>query len=205
MNHEGVLNLEYLKWSDLCTPQHTLNMVFTRMLSGPMDYHLGGFRAVRREGFKPNFRGPNVLGTRCHQLACYVCFDNPNPMVADYPAAYEGQPGFDFIKIVPTWWDETRVLIGDVGKTLVTARRRGKTWYIGGMIAGASRSLAIPLGFLGSGSYSSHAWQDSAESDSDPNRLVESRGTITSSGTLTVRCAGDGGLVVELKPAKQSN
>src|ERR1051326_5901621 len=45
MNHEGVLNLEYLKWSDLCTPQHTLNMVFTRMLSGPMDYHLGGFRS----------------------------------------------------------------------------------------------------------------------------------------------------------------
>lgn len=44
MNHEGALNLEYLKWSDLCTPDHTLKLAFTRLIAGPMDYHLGGFR-----------------------------------------------------------------------------------------------------------------------------------------------------------------
>src|SRR5260370_20311654 len=85
-------------------------MAFTRQIAGPMDYHLGGFRAVPRAEFKPRNIAPNVLGTRCHHLAMYVCFDNPNPMVADYPLAYEGQPGFDFLKLVPTWWDETRVL-----------------------------------------------------------------------------------------------
>ena len=58
-------------------------------------------------------------------LAMYVCFDNPTPMLADYPAAYEGQPGFDFLKQVPTWWDETRVLEGEIGELLVTARRKG--------------------------------------------------------------------------------
>ena len=98
MNHEGALNLEYLKWSDRCTPEHTLNLLFTRMVAGPMDYHAGGFRAVTRAEFKPIYIAPNVLGTRCHHLAMYVCFDNPNPMVADYPSAYEGQPGFDFLK-----------------------------------------------------------------------------------------------------------
>src|SRR5260221_953137 len=89
MNHEGALNLEYLKWSDLCTPGHDLMMAFTRLIAGPMDYHLGGFRAVTRSQFKPRNVAPYVLGTRCHMLANYVCFDNPNPMVADHPTAYE--------------------------------------------------------------------------------------------------------------------
>ena len=79
MNHEGALNLEYLKWSDRCTPEHNLNLAFTRLIAGPMDYHLGGFRAVTRAEFKPRNIAPNVLGTRCHHLAMYVCFDNPNP------------------------------------------------------------------------------------------------------------------------------
>jgi hypothetical protein len=52
-----------------------------------------------------------------HQ-ALYVCYDNPNPMVADYPTAYEGQPGFEFLQQVPTWWDETRVLVGQIGEVL---------------------------------------------------------------------------------------
>ncbi len=107
MNHEGSLNLEYLKWTNRCTPEHDLLMAFTRLVAGPMDYHLGGFRAVTAARFKPRYIAPNVLGTRCHQLGMYVCFDNPNPMVADYPTAYIGQPGFDFIQTVPTWWDET--------------------------------------------------------------------------------------------------
>ena len=133
MNHEGALNLEYLKWSDLCTPEHTLNLLFTRMVAGPMDYHAGGFRAVTRADFKPIYIAPNVLGTGVIIWRSYVCFDNPNPMVADYPSAYEMQPGFDFLKAVPTWWDETRVLVGVVGEVLITARRKGRTWYVGGM------------------------------------------------------------------------
>ena len=88
---------------------------FTRLIAGPMDYHLGGFRAVPRALFKPRNVAPNVLGTRAHMLAMYVCFDNPAPMVADYPIAYEGQAGFDFLKLVPTWWDETRVLVDSIG------------------------------------------------------------------------------------------
>ncbi len=64
MNHEGALNLEYLKWSDRCTPEHNLMMAFTRLIAGPMDYHLGGFRAVPRAQFKPRNVAPNVLGTR---------------------------------------------------------------------------------------------------------------------------------------------
>ena len=202
MNHEGALNLEYLKWSDRCTPEHTLLLTFTRLIAGPMDYHSGGFRAVTRADFKPHNIAPNVLGTRCHQLATYVCFDNPNPMVADYPTAYEGQPGFDFLRVVPTWWDETHVRIGEVGKLLVTARRKGRQWYVGGMSAKRARDVALPLSFLGRGGYTVRIWRDAADSETHPNRLSTETRTLSSADTLHLRTAPDGGFVVQFSPLR---
>jgi len=200
MNHEGALNLEYLKWSDLCTPEHNLMMAFTRLVAGPMDYHLGGFRAVPRAEFKPLNVAPNVLGTRCHHLAMYVCFDNPNPMVADYPVAYIDQPGFDFIKTVPTWWDETRVLVGQIGEVLVTARRKGQTWYVGGMSAKQSREINLPLTFLKAGHFGVHVWKDTPDSESNPNHLVNETLSVTSSDKLNIHIALDGGFVAIITP-----
>jgi alpha-glucosidase len=201
MNHEGALNLEYLKWSDRCTPEHNLMMAFTRLIAGPMDYHLGGFRAVTPAQFKPLNVAPNVLGTRCHHLAMYLCFDNPNPMLADYPMAYEGQPGFEFLKLVPTWWDETRVLEGKVGELLVTARRKGRDWYVGGMSAKHSHELILPLAFLGSGSYRAEIWKDALDAEAEPNHLVTESLMLSSKDKLTVRAATDGGFVVRLIPS----
>jgi len=199
MNHEGALNLEYLKWSDRCPPEHDLMMAFTRLVAGPMDYHLGGFRAVPRGEFKPQNVAPHVLGTRCHMLAMYVCWDNPSPMIADYPTAYEGQPGFDFLREVPTYWDETRVLAGEPGRLLVTARRRGRDWYVGGLAASTPQDVTIPLGFLG-GPSTAHIWSDSSETKSDPNRLVTQSRTIKPQDSLTIHVAADGGFVVHFTP-----
>lgn len=201
MNHEGALNLEYLKWSDRCTPEHNLNLAYTRLIAGPMDYHLGGFRAVTRAEFKPRNIAPNVLGTRCHHLGMYVCFDNPNPMIADYPTAYEGQPGFDFLKLVPTWWDETRVLEGKVGELLVTARRKGKSWYLGCMSAKAAHDLVIPLSFLGSGQFKADVWKDAPDAEADPNHLVTENFMVARTGSLKIHVALDGGFVARLMPA----
>lgn len=200
MNHEGALNLEYLKWSDRCTPEHNLNLAFTRLIAGPMDYHLGGFRAVTRAEFKPRNIAPNVLGTRCHHLAMYVCFDNPNPMLADYPTAYEGQPGFDFLKMVPTWWDETRVLDGKVGELLVTARRKGKVWYVGCMSAKQARDLALPLSFLSAGNYQVDLWKDAPDAEANPNHLTTEHLEISSKDVLKRHIALDGGFVARLAP-----
>jgi alpha-glucosidase len=200
MNHEGALNLEYLKWSDRCTPAHNLMMAFTRLIAGPMDYHLGGFRAVTRAEFQPHNIAPNVLGTRCHMLGLYVCYDNPNPMVADYPTAYEGQPGFDFLQLMPTWWDETRVLVGKIGEVLVTARRKGKTWYVGGISAGPARELELPVSFLGKGRYSIKIWKDAPDSDSQPNHLVTDTLSVSRAESLPVHFSADGGFVAQIGP-----
>ncbi len=201
MNHEGALNFEYLKWSDRCTPQHNLMMASTRLIAGPMDYHLGGFRAVTRAEFQPHNIAPNVLGTRCHQLGLYVCYDNPNPMVADYPTAYEGQPGFEFLQLVPTWWDETRVLVDKIGEVLVTARRKGNTWYVGGISAGPAHDVSLPLSFLGSGRYTVKLWKDAPDADSQPNHLAKETLELPSAGSLPVHFSVDGGFVAQLVPS----
>ena len=199
MNHEGALNLEYLKWSDRCTPEHNLLLAYTRLIAGRMDYHLGGFRSVPASAFKPRNVAPNVLGTRCHMLAMYVCFDNPAPMVADYPTAYEGQPGFEFLKAVPTWWDETRILVDEIGEVLVTARRKDKAWYIGGMSA-HSRDVTVPLSSLGRGRFTARIWRDAPDAAQNPNHLFRETKAVSRADALSLHVAAGGGFVIEVTP-----
>jgi len=109
---EGTLNYEVNKWEKKITPDHDLNIIFTRLLAGATDYHLGGFRAVPEDLFVAQNIKPVMMGTRCHMLAMYVVLESYLGMVCDYPEAYEGQPGFEFIQQVPTVWDETKVFGG---------------------------------------------------------------------------------------------
>jgi alpha-glucosidase len=197
-NHEGVLNLEYLKWGNECSPEHNLIVPFTRMLAGPMDYHLGGFRAATRETFKPQSLKPSVLGTRCHHLAMYVVFENPMPMVCDAPSAYEGRPGFDFIRQVPTTWNETKVVQAKVGNYLVLARRAETDWYIGAMTDWTERQLKIPLQFLKPGRYTAESWADAPDS-TDPNQLIFTERQIGPEDTLNLRLASGGGQVIRIR------
>ncbi|MDA0752695.1 MAG: glycoside hydrolase family 97 C-terminal domain-containing protein, partial [Verrucomicrobia bacterium] len=90
-------------------------------------------------------------------------------MIADYPTAYEGQPGFDFLKTVPTWWDETRVLQTEVGELLIVARRKGRDWYLGGMSGSQSHQIKIPMTFLGLGKWKATIWGDATDSETNPN------------------------------------
>ena len=200
-NHEGVLNLEYLKWSNNPTPEHNVTVPFTRMLAGPMDYHLGGFRSVRREDFKSQGVAPIVVGTRCHHLAMYVVYENPMPMVVDYPTRYEYQPGFDLIEQVPTTWDETRVLSAKVGDYIVLARRKGSDWYIGAMTDWTPRTLDVPLSFLPAGSYQAEIWSDTPQTEKNPNILVKNQRTVAAQDMIQAKLAAGGGWVMHIKPA----
>jgi alpha-glucosidase len=164
-----------------------------------MDYHLGGFRAVVRDAFRPRMVAPTVMGTRAHHLAMYVVYENPMPMICDYPTTYEGQPGFDFIRRVPTTWDETRVLQADPGQCLVVARRSGTRWYVGGMTNWTPRRLVIALDFLPPGTLSARSWSDSPETSIDPNRLHLERRSVTAQGNLGFDLSPGGGFVLEIE------
>ncbi len=202
LTQEGVLGAEYNKWSDRVTATHNVTLPFTRMLAGPMDYTPGGFRNVTRAAFKPQDRLPLVMTTRAHQLAMYVVYDSPLQMVSDHPGAYRGQPGADFLREVPASWDETRVLGGRVGEYILTARRRGRDWYVGGMTNESARTLRLPLGFLGRGAHLLTEYADGAGAASDPKQVARSERRVRAGETLTVRLAPSGGYAARFAPTR---
>ena len=202
LTQEGVLGAEYNKWSARVTPTHNLTLPFTRMLTGPMDYTPGGFRNVTPARFKPEDKGPLVMTTRAQQLAMYVVYESPLQMVADHPGAYRGQPGAEFLREVPASWDETRVIAGEIGEYIIVARRRGREWFVGAMTNERQRTLRLPLGFLGRGSYRLTAFADGEGAADDPKQISVSDATVSASETLTLRLAPGGGYAARLKPVR---
>jgi alpha-glucosidase len=196
---EGTLNYENDKWSNWVTPDADINIPFTRMLAGSTDYHLGGFRAASPEQFKIHYTRPFVMGTRCHMLAMYVVLENALGMVCDDPVAYIGQPGFEFVRQVPTTWDETRVLDAKPGEYLVIARRKGEDWYIGAITNHESRAINISLTFLGAAHYRAEFYKDVLQ-DPNLNHLSRDQKTVDKSTVINMGLASGGGQVIHLAP-----
>ena len=199
---EGTLNYENDKWGNLITPDDDINIPFTRGLAGCTDYHLGGFRAMPQSSFKVLATRPHVLGTRCHMLAMYVVLENHMSMVCDYPQAYEGQPGFDFLQKVPTVWDETVVPGAEVDQWVCIARRKGADWYIGIINNGTQRTVSIPLDFLGPHHYEAERYRDAPDAVNNPNKLIKETTPLKSSEKLILHLAAGGGEVLHLQVSK---
>lgn len=152
MTREGVVGLEYNKWSKRATVKHDVIIPYLRMWVGPMDYTPGAMLNTHPETFYDNQHEPMSQGTRSHQLAMYVVYESPLQMISDSPSKYdENQASFEFIKNTPAVWDETIPLAGEIGEFIVVARRSGNTWYIGAMNGDTPRSVEIDLSFLGQG------------------------------------------------------
>ncbi|MGM9489293.1 glycoside hydrolase family 97 protein [Ideonella sp. YS5] len=197
ITQEGVMGAEWNKMDKRITPQHNLMLPYTRMLAGPMDYTPGGFRNGTPASFEIRAQMPVTQTTRGQALAMYVVYDSPLQMVSDDPTAYRDEAGFDFIRRVPTSWDETRFLSGEPGRDIVLARRQGRTWYLGAMTADEPRTGRVPLRFLPAGKYRATVWQDG----DTPRTLVRSERTVTRSDVLVLKQAAAGGAAVILEPA----
>jgi alpha-glucosidase len=197
---EGTLNYEADKWNPLgVTPDHDLDIAFTRLIAGSTDYHLGGFRAVVPGDFRAQYTRPLVLGTRSHMLAMYVVLQNANSMVCDYPEAYENQAGFDFIQNVPTTWDETRVLSAEPDQYIVIARKKKGVWWIGGITGGMARTLQIPIHMLGEGSWLATVYQDDLKSPFNPNGILVKSMPLHAETLLEIPLAAGGGFAMKLE------
>jgi alpha-glucosidase len=200
---EGVLGNEYNKWSARITPGHTVTIPFTRGLLGEMDFTPGGFRQKTVETFRPQNSAPFVMGTRAHQLAMFVVYESPLTVICDSPYNYRSSPaGTDFIKEVPTTWDDTRCIHGEVGDFITVARRAADTWFVGSMTDENRRTLEIPLDFLGPGDYQAQIWADAYEAADYPDRLMKSTRTVTADDTLTAVLAPGGGHVMQIAPLR---
>jgi alpha-glucosidase len=166
LTNEGVMGLEYSKWSATVTPEHDLLIPFIRMLAGPMDFTPGAMRNAQEKQFRTVFDVPMSQGTRCHQLAMYVIYESPLQMLCDSPSSYDREPEvLAFLSAVPTVWDETRALDGKVGDYLAVARKSGRDWYVGAMTDWTPRTLEIKLDFLDDGTYETEIFADGANAD----------------------------------------
>ena len=203
VTQEGVMGAEYNKWSHRITATHNVTLPFTRMILGPMDYTPGGFHNATPATFEARNHLPEVQTTRGQAVAMYVVYDSPLMMIADAPSAYKNADGSwadgaDIIRMIPATWDETRVLQGDIGQYIVTARRTGDKWYIGAMTNEAGRTVTIPLDFLKAGeTYMSMTYQDGA----DVTHLTRTGKTVHTGDSLTLKLAPSGGGVVYIEPA----
>lgn len=198
LTREGVMGMEYSKWSERVTPEYDVTIPFTRMLAGPMDFTPGAMRNAARGKFKAEDIAPMSQGTRAHQLAMYVVYESPLVMVSDYPEAYANQPGLEFIEKVPTVWDDTKVLNGEPAKYVTIARRGGDNWYLGAMTNWDARDLEIPLSFLGAGEYEALVFADGPIAETDGTSLITSKKRVTAGDKLPVHLAPGGGAAIIL-------
>lgn len=198
---EGTLNYENDKWNDLVTPDADVNVAFTRLLAGATDYHLGGFRAANKKTFKVHYTAPMVLGTRCHMLGMYVVLESAQGLMCDYPDAYIGQPGFEFLQQVPLTWDETKVLNAKVPEYVTIARRKGNDWYIGTISNNTAHHIQTSLSFLPAGDYIAEVYSDAPDADTDPNHLVKVIRKVNSQSIIQTDLAAGGGQVIRIHKA----
>lgn len=202
ISREGARGQEFNAWgSPPNPPEHTAILPFTRMLSGPMDFTPGIFDL----GFNGLDGENRPQTTLAKQLALYVVLYSPIQMAADLPRNYEAKrQAFQFIVEVPTDWEESRAIAGEVGDYVAFARqqRGGEDWYLGALTDERARSLDLPLDFLAPGQkYEAQIYRDGAEADwdSNPYDLVIEKKTVTSTDRLRLKLARSGGAAVRLR------
>lgn len=191
---ESVMGAEYNKWSKV-TPEFNVTIPFTRNLSGPMDYTPAGFNEVFKNDFISQYSNPMTIGSRMHHLAMYIVYDSPLQMISDDPILIENEAGSDLLKIVPTYWDETIGLSGAIGEHIFIARRKGDTWFVGGMTDNPM-SIDIPLNFL-SGNYLAKEYID------DPTgkeTLLTRTVKVNGKDLLKAKLLDSGGYIAILQP-----
>ncbi len=206
MTREGILGNEYNKWSESVTPEHNVTILYTRNLLGEMDFTPGGFLNRTKGHFRMasgTDRPAEVQGTRAHQLAQFVLYESPITCVCDHPDHIRGADGADFLTKVPTVWDETRGVAGEIGEYAVIAKRDAKQWFIGAMTNWDAREVEVTLDFIETGTYQIELWEDGPEASENAEDLSTRTLSIKSGDSFTLKLAPGGGAVCILTPIKE--
>lgn len=203
VSREGARGAEYDAWAvPKNQPDHVPTMIWTRMLSGPMDYTSGVFSLKGRGATEPD-----IPSTLARQLAFYVVIYSPIQMVADLPENLAKYPqALDFTKRVPADWAETKLLQGSVGEFAVMARkdRNSDKWYLGGVTDENARTVKVDLPFLDPNRrYTATIWRDGAGADGlgkDRHAMEVEMLSVDAVSSLEITIARAGGFAVEIAP-----
>ena len=201
VNFEAVHGLEQMKWRKPDTDQmeYDVTIPFIRMVAGPIDYTQGAMKNASKDKYQPNNKQPMSQGTRCHQLAAYAVFYSPLSMLCDSPSNYrKNVECAEFIASVPTVWDESVVLDGKIGQWVVTARRSGNTWYVGGMTNWDARTLEVDLSQLGLPAGTQlDIFADGKRAATDGTDYTRKSIALPESGVVSIDLAPGGGFMIK--------
>lgn len=204
VNYEAVRGAESDKWDYSINPDYHLLIPFIRMLAGPMDYTPGAMRNKTKADFKPIDPGlPSGQGTRCHELAMYVIFNQPLAMLADSPVEYNKYPDImnNFLSKVPTVFDQTVPLNASIGEYAVIAKRKGKDWYVGAMTNWTKRSVSVDFAFLPSGkNYRANVFIDGKNAELNAADYEYQVLTVNSNTKMDLKLASGGGAAICIQP-----
>ena len=195
INFEGVKGLENSKWAPADdVPGYDVSIPFIRMIAGPLDYTPGAMRNATKANYRAIHTNPMSQGTRVHQLAMYIIFDAPMQMLADNPTAYmKEQESTNFIASIPTVFDETIAVAGEVGEYVVMARKKDGIYYAGAMTNWSAREVDINLSFLDDGEYEATIFADGINADRQPIDYKKMVSKARRQQTLRIKLAPGGG------------
>jgi alpha-glucosidase len=203
VNYEAVRGAESDKWDYSINPDYHLLVPFIRMLAGPFDYTPGAMRNKTKADFKPIDPGlPSGQGTRVHELAMYVIFNQPLAMLADSPVEYVKYPDImKFLSIVPTVFDETRPLSGKIGEYALMAKRKGQDWYVGAMTNWNERTVSLDFSFLPPGKrYTAAIYTDGKDANVNAEQYEYKIMTVDAKTKIELKLASGGGAAIYIHP-----
>lgn len=203
VGREGARGMEYNAWAPFNNPpSHEPTLVYTRMLSGPMDFTPGVL----------SLKGGNdvpLASTLAKQLGLYLAIYSPIQMAADFPEELEKHPReLAFISRVPTDWAESHLIAGEVGEYAIFARkdRNSADWYVGGVNDATARTLVLPLDFLDPGKrYTATIYKDGEGATYETearHRIAYETRQVRRGDTLTLWLAPGGGAAIRLESGK---
>ena len=203
INFESVFGMEEVKWTDIKNnmPLYDVTFPYIRMMAGPVDYTPGAMRNATKADWRAMYYTPASMGTRCHQLAAYIVHDSPFTMLCDAPTNYlNEQECVDFIASLPVEVDSTFIASGELGKYIVTVRKKDVNWYIGGMTNWDERDVQLDFSFLPEGmSYTAVLFKDGVNANKQAEDYRKETIRIDKDSRLTLHLASGGGFAMKLE------
>ena len=203
INFESVFGMEEVKWTDIKNnmPLYDVTFPYIRMMAGPVDYTPGAMRNATKADWRAMYYTPASMGTRCHQLAAYIVHDSPFTMLCDAPTNYlNEQECVNFIASLPVEVDSTFIASGELGKYIVTVRKKDVNWYIGGMTNWDERDVQLDFSFLPEGmSYTAVLFKDGVNANKQAEDYRKETIRIDKDSRLTLHLASGGGFAMKLE------
>lgn len=184
---------------------HNTILPFTRFIAGAGDYTICYYRQDFGETTKDENgvpRGKFIKTTSAHQLALSVICYSPLQYMYwyDKPEDSQDEPELEFFDAVPTVWDDTKVISGEIGQFVTMARKSGDDWFIGTITNNDGRELKIPLDFLEKGKKFEATIYGDDPSVKTRTKVGIKKLKVDSSKVLDAKLMKSGGQAILIKP-----